>query len=335
MKHIALWTAGMLFASWSAAAPAAVRAVACDGCDAEREQHKALSYEGYGFLFVYNVADRRLRKFEIVAAGTNARPKANRIATSADAVGEQSKPGAASRELWEHPADEGVRRIFDAIVEAESRAPGTLAGRRALELPIAAIGTMPDVDPPRTFDPRDVAWFSGTPRGATHNHFEARLKERLADATATGRMSADLARIVHRIKVPSRTVPVAVGVAAPSVGVAWEGVLPSVDLKLCDDARNCVSIVATIDGDAVRIVYGETRDRHNLTLPNAEQARRVDLEWPHDGRDGAVAYAQWLRTEKHASVDDGIGDKAECQSYVLTCDRRDGRPSLTCRAHCR
>lgn len=119
-----------------------LKALLCDGCMAHEEERRALGEMSNGYLFVYNVDDNRIRKFEVVTAPT---PSSTQAASQRDAVGatkvvsEPVDPPAGSklrplvRELWEYPVDENVRKIFDSLVRVESRSPGTLVQGREHE----------------------------------------------------------------------------------------------------------------------------------------------------------------------------------------------------------
>ena len=340
---------------WSGASEAAtMRVLACNNCSPLQEEQKALAGQHRGFLFVANVTNKRIRKFEIavwvdgLSSGTTdggsgkiddakARLKANatKIGETTDrAEGTTQAPDAnATRELWEHAVDDNVRRIFDTIVSVEARVPGVVSGQRAIEAPIRGIGLTAGSIGPRPHDPREIAWYSGSPRGAAYNDFMDRLRGQIADRSATERISPELADLVHGIQGQMRGASISVGTDSAAFDISWERVAPTVELKLCDDDGNCVTIIVKKEGNYVQTTYEGATDRYNVSLPT-EQQTPMRLTWRQG--DGVNAYANWLRSQRHGTIDYVGGSQAGCGfGYVLACVRIEGSTMLACQVHCR
>ncbi|MDC8014372.1 hypothetical protein [Tahibacter soli] len=347
MKSATLWS--LLFGAglWSGASEAVtLRSLACNGCSPLQEEQKALASVNRGYLFVYNVANKRIRKFEVVLmasdktadpADAKARAGATRVAATDEPAAEaESTLGTVTRELWEYAVDAPVKRIFDNIVSVENRVPGVLSGQRALEVPIRNIGLTPGDLGPRPHDPRDIAWYSSGPRGAPYNDFMDRVRDQLSDPAATERISDELADAVHGIQGQTRGVSVAVGTDSIGVDISWERIAPQLELKLCDDNGSCVTLIVKKEGNYVQVTYEGVTDKHNVSLPTREQARGMDLEWRASGREGANAYANWLRTRRLGTVEYMGSSQTGCQTgYILSCVRIEGTTMLACQLHCR
>lgn len=349
MKLSALFALVLGAALWSGTSEAAVRAFACNGCSPLQEEQKALGAQYRGYLFVYNIANNRIRKFEIVvmANGTlgtsparTAQPKGAVRVVSTDEPVEgavvEAGAGTVTRELWEHSVDASVKRLFDTLVSVEARVPGVLAGQRSIEVPIRNIGLTPGPLGPRPHDPREIAWFSGSPRGWGYNEFMNRLRDQLSSASSTERISDELSDFVHGFQGQTSGVSVSVGTDAASVGVDWERIAPTIELKLCDSEGNCVNVVVRKEGNYVQVTYEDTTDRHGVSLPNEQQARGVSLEWRQNGRDGATGYADWLSAQGRGRIDYVGGSQSGCvRGYILSCVRIEGTTMLACQMHCR
>ena len=351
--RIALKFVALSLLSCGAAQAAEIGAFACDGCSPLQEEQKALSRQSRGYLFVYNVAGNRIRKFEIVVfAVDGARisdPAAEKFravvgARRIDAIddvieapvaGNETARVGVTRELWEYAVDPQVRQVFETIVSVEARLPGVLAGQRSMEVPIRNIGLTPGSLGPRAHDPREIAWFSGSPQGARYNEFMDRLADQLDDAASTERISRELADVLHGIQGQSSGLSVSVGLTSASVGISWERIKPTVELKLCDDEGNCVTVVVKKEGRYVQVTYKDTRDRQGVSLPS-EPSSRVALEWRQNGREAANAYAQWLRSQNRGRIEYVGGSQSGCQlGYILSCVRIEGTTMLACQLHCR
>ena len=362
MKWYTLFALVLGAGLWSGTSEAAVPAFACNGCSPLQEEQKALGGQPRGYRFVYNIANKRIRKFEAVlmANGNLRAPNASAkapegavriLSTNEPADGGEKTdggakidggatidagPGAATRELWEHPVDAGVRRLFDTLVSVETRLPGVTSGQRAIEVPIRNIGLTPGPLGPRAHDPREIAWFSGSPRGYGYNDFMNRLREQLSDRASTERISDELADYVHDFQGQTGGVSVSVGLDAVSAGVSWDRIAPTVELKLCDSEGNCVKVIVKKEGNYVQVTYEDTTDRFGVSLPNEQQARGVSLEWRQNGREGANGYADWLSAQGRGRIDYIGGSQQGCQrGYILSCVRIEGTTMLACQIHCR
>ena len=343
---------------WSGASEAAtMRVLACNGCSPLQEEQKALAGQNRGFLFVANVTNKRVRKFEIVVwvdglqggatngGKTQADDARFRAKAEATKIGETTEPAEGStaaanpnvtRELWEYPVDDNIKRIFDTIVSVEARAPGVVSGQRGIQAPVRNIGLTPGDIGPRPHDPRDIAWHSGSPRGAAYNDFMERLRGQISDRSSTERISPELADVVHGIQGLLRGASISVGTDAASFDINWERISPTVELKLCDDDGNCVTLVIKKEGNYVQVTYEGVTDKFNVSLPNKEQARTMELDWTRTGLEGANAYANWLRARRLGSVEYIGGSQAGCQfGYILACVRIEGSTMLACQLHCR
>ena len=348
MKSVALWSLLLGAGLWSGTSEAVtLRSLACNGCSPLQEEQKALAGTYRGYVFVYNVANNRIRKFEIVvmaddslksADTTKARVEsgASRIATTTEAAPADGTTATVTREAWEHAVDATVKRVFDAIVRVETRLPGVLSGNRAIEVPIGSIGLTPGDLGPRPHDPRDIAWYSSSPRGAAYNDFMDRIKDQLSDVSATERISPELADAVHGIQGQTRGISVSLGTDSAAVDISWERIAPTVELKLCSTDGTCVTVIVKKEGSYVQVTYEGVTDRHNVSLPTREQARTLDLEWRANGREGANAYALWLRSRRLGTVEYLGGSQTGCQTgYILACVRIEGTAMLACQLHCR
>ncbi|HJU39726.1 MAG TPA: hypothetical protein VJ724_09150, partial [Tahibacter sp.] len=254
----------------------------------------------------------------------------------AEAAPDDATKAAVTREVWEYDVDATVKRVFDAIVRVETRLPGVLSGQRAIEVPIGNIGLTPGDLGPRPHDPRDIAWYSSNPRGAPFNDFMDRIKDQLSDVSATERISPELADAVHGIQGQTRGISVSVGTDAAAVDISWERIAPTLELKLCGNDGSCVTVIVKKEGNYVQVTYEGVTDRHNVSLPTREQARGMDLEWRANGREGADAYAQWLRSRRLGTVEYLGGSQTGCQTgYILSCVRIEGTSMLACQLHCR
>lgn len=341
-KYVALTVLVLGFAN---GAVAAVRAVECHGCSPLQEEQKALGLSGRGYLFVYNITNNRIRKFEVVlmadgraaATAPATKPRGTLVATdNGAAVGDASAQagGSAVRELWEYAVDAGVQRIFDTIVQAEAQIPGVLTRNRTVEVPIRNIGLVPGPIGPRPHDPRDIAWWSGAPQGSAYNDFMDRLHDQLDDRASAERINATVARVLFDFHGQTRGVGVDVGLDSLSAGVSWERISPLLTIKLCDDAGNCVKVTVKRENGTTQATYEGVVDPYNLTLPTKEQARGMELGWRANGREGANAYATWLRGRGHATVEYVGGQQAGCGGYILACVRIEGSTMLACQLHC-
>lgn len=345
---------------WSGTSDAAtMRVLACNGCSPLQEEQKALAGQNRGFLFVANVANKRIRKFEIVvwadglqggateAGDVKIRENDGKARTKAKAtkIGETTQPAEGAteatnnnvtRELWEYAVDDNIKRIFDTVVSVEARAPGVVSGQRGIEAPIRGIGLTPGDIGPRPHDPREIAWDSSGPRGPAYNDFMERVRGQLSDRSSTERISAELADVVHGIQGLLRGASISVGTDSAAFDISWERISPTVELKLCDDDGNCVTIIVKKEGNYVQVTYEGVADKFNVSLPTREQARSLDMAWRANGREGANAYANWMRNRRLGTVEFMGSSQTGCQlGYVLACVRIEGTTMLACQLHCR
>lgn len=346
LRTVAFATLAIGFAN---SAAAGVRALECDGCSPLQEEQKALSAPGRGHLFVYNISGNRIRKFEIIlmANGLLSSPTDSKQAqgakNSATLVASDSHTtagasteagGNVTRELWEYRVDADVKRIFDAIVHAESQIPGVVARNRSVEVPIRNIGLTPGPIGPRPHDPRDVAWAAGAPQGADYVEFMDRLQDQLGDRASAAGVSPIVAEVLFDIQGQTRGASIEVGNGSIAAGINWERISPSLTIKLCDNQGNCVRVTVKRENGVTQTTYEGVTDTNNVTLPTKDQARGVDLEWRANGREGANAYANWLRDRGRATIEYVGGQQFGCGGYILSCVRIEGTTMLACQLHC-
>jgi hypothetical protein len=344
MKFVALLSLLIGAGLWSGAGEAAtMRVLACGGCSPLQEEQKALAASGRGFLFVYNIANNRIRKFEIVVTredgmASQETAKARAAATRIVATNDTAESGNGTnativRELWEYAVDPPVKRLFDTLVSVETRLPGVMTGQRSIEVPIRNIGLTPGPLGPRPHDPRDIAWYSGSPRGAAFNDFMDRVRDQLSEVSSTERISDELSDAVHGFHGQTRGVSVSAGTDSIGVDLNWERIAPTIELKLCDDAGNCVTITVKKEGNYVQTTYEGATDKYNVSLPSEGQAP-MRMTWRT--REGADSYANWLRSQRHGTIDYVGGSQAGCGfGYLLACVRIEGTTMLACQVHCR
>lgn len=341
MKLYALFALALGAGLWSDVDAAPTRAVACNACSPMQEEQKALAAQGRGYIFVYNVAGNRIRKFEIlVFAGSgngmspiDTKRGGTRIVSTTEPP-EGAAPDAAGtviRELWEDAVDPGVQEIFDSIVTVERQAPGFIEGKNEYVVPIRNIGLTVGTIGPRPFDPRGIAWSAGGGGTNEYDLFMDQLNDRLNSSSSAYAISPLVGRALYSIFFRLSSVSISFSGGGFGLGISFERLSSPIKLKLCDDEGNCVTVSVKMEDGVAKITYEKTNDKYGARLP--VEAPSVSTRWPSNGREGANAYAQWLR-RTNAARDILGGNQYGCGSYVLACTRIEGTTMLACQIHC-
>lgn len=308
-----------------------VPALACSGCSVAQEQQKALAAPNtaHGYSVVFNVKDKRIHKFEaVVPSGGRTAPLGGKAYGGTRVVSSD----AGARELWEYPVDPSAMKVFDAIVSLESLAPGFLAGKSAVAVPIRTLGPVSDEANAPLHDPRLIAWHWPPSGGSAHHVFDERVDRIFDDAATLGRFDGRVAKALFDVQRASKTAGLSIGRAGLAVGVDFEGVAKALKVKVCDDDDTCVQMSTTFNDFPT---YENVIDKYGVALPMMH-GRTFRVEWPANARDGAYAQAGWLRANRQATtIDDKTGGKTTCGGYVLACERADLAPKPTCRLECR
>lgn len=338
MKLYALFAPALVAGLWSNPGEAATKAFACNGCSPMQEEQKALASQGRGYLFVYNVAGNRIRKFEIVvfAGGTNALSPDAKAGGVRIVATDQPPEGAAAeagviRELWEYQVDPGVREIFDAIVAVERQAPGFIEGKNEVNVPIRNIGQTVGTLGPRAFDPREIAWNSGT-RGGEYRQFMNQLTTQLGGSTSAYAVHPEVGRALYGVFFRLGGVGVSFSGGGFGISISFERLKNPLKLKLCDTDGNCVLVKVKIEGDDLELTYEGAFDKFDTPLQTESTA--FSMRWLANGREGANAYAQYMRNVHRANVDFTGGNQYGCNKYVLACTQITGTNLLACQIHC-
>ncbi|UXI66259.1 hypothetical protein [Tahibacter amnicola] len=289
----------------------------CNNCDPAAELAKARHYPATGLVYVYNLTNHRIRRFDITAHTPDAR---------STAPVEQFGDTKYQREYVEAPVDPDVFRIFTAMDSLATRYPEPRPYSH--EIDITALGYVHDeTGGTRFYDPVRVAWEA--PDGPLHQEFMAQVRQTMAERSLTVLAHPMIGALVHDIALPSRNVTIATSKGPVKATLGIYGFSTQFVLRFCDAMKNCANVEAVAQEHAYDYQF-----RGSVSADSHGYPARSDhaMSWQFDHRDEAQRFGERIGDIGGG----GLTMKAPpgCRQTYLSCERQPSRDDIACVAEC-